>query len=45
VTGYHPCDIRPGTIGMIKAEIVRGLIAQNPELALPANRTRVFADG
>ena len=32
-------DLRPGTIGMIQADIAKDLIAESPHLALPKNKT------
>ena len=36
----EPNDIRPGTIGMLQAEIARRLAQQDPTLLLPANEER-----
>lgn len=35
-------DIKPGTIGMIEAEIAVKLVAQDPELMMPQNEDKLF---
>jgi hypothetical protein len=35
-------DIRPGTIGMIEAEIAKALAERNPALLLPANKDKLL---
>jgi hypothetical protein len=36
-------DTRPGTNGMIKAELIKKVVDQHPELMVPANKDRIFA--
>jgi len=37
----EPCDIRPGTIGMIEAEIAKKLVEKDPALLLPTNKDKL----
>jgi hypothetical protein len=38
----EPCDIQPGTIGMIEAEIAKKLVEKDPELLLPTNKDKLL---
>jgi hypothetical protein len=38
----EPCDIRPGTIGMIEAEIAKKLVEKDPSLLLPTNKDKLL---
>jgi hypothetical protein len=42
--GGESNGIRPGTIGMIKAEIAKGLVEKDSSLLLPANRDRLLKE-
>ena len=37
----EPNDIRPGTIGMLKAEIARTLVEKDPSLLLSVNKDKL----
>ena len=37
----EPNDIRPGTVGMIWAEIAKKLVEDDPELLLPTNKEKL----
>ena len=38
----EPNDIRPGTIGMLKAEIAKKLVEKDPALQLPTNKDKLL---
>jgi hypothetical protein len=42
--GGEPNDIRPGTIGMLKAEIAKTLIESDPTLLLTANKDKLRSE-
>ena len=40
----EPNDIRQGTVGMIRAEIAKGLVEKDPSLLLPKNKDKLHIE-